>query len=95
MTVEELLKEYTNAMDALFKSFGIKNGYGEIDDCTSSFFLINNDTVEWSEEKFQDEGTYSNEIVKKFENNTHYLFYVDNGSGERFYQIFYKLKEIK
>lgn len=95
MTVEELLKEYADAMDALFKSFGIDGGYEEIDSCTSNFFCINNNTVEWSEEKFYEEGTYSNKIVKKFENDTHYLFYVDNGCGERYYQIFDKLKEIK
>lgn len=95
MTVSELLKQYTNIVDAIFKSFGMNGGYGEINDSTSDFFCINNNTVEWSEEKFYEEGTYSNEIVKKFENDTHYLFYVENGCGERYYQIFDKLKEIK
>lgn len=95
MTVPKLLKQYTKIVNSIFKSFGIDGGYGEINDSTSNFFCINNNTVEWSEEKFYEEGTYSNKIVKKFENDTHYLFYVDNECGERYYQIFDKLKEIE
>jgi hypothetical protein len=95
MTIAELLKQYDDTIDAIFKSFGINSGYGEINNSTSDFFRIDNDMVEWSEEKFEDEGVYSNKIVKKIENDTHYLLYVDNGCGERFYQIFDKSKEIK
>lgn len=94
MTIAELLKQYADTIDSIFKSFGIYGGYGEINDRTSDFFRINNNTVEWSEEKFEDEGIYSNEIVQKIENDTHYLLFVDDGSGERFYQIFDKSKEI-
>ena len=94
MTIVELLKQYADTMDSIFKSFGIYGGYGETNDRTSDFFRIDNDTVEWSEEKFEDEGEYSNEIVKKIENDTHYLLYVDDQCGERFYQIFDKSKEI-
>ena len=86
MTIAELLKQYADTIDAIFKSFDIYGGYGEINDRTSDFFRIDNDTVEWSE--------YSNEIVKKIENDTHYLLYVDDQCGERFYQIFDKSKEI-
>lgn len=94
MTVPKLLKQYNKIVDSIFKSFGIGGGYGEINDSTSIFFRIDNDTVQWSEEKFYEEGTYSNEIVTKFENDTHYLLLVDDGSGERYYQIFDKLKEM-
>jgi hypothetical protein len=94
MTILELLKQYADTIDAIFKSFGIDNCYGEIDDRTSDFFSIDDNTVEYSDKKFEDEGVYLNSIIKKYENDTHYLLYINNGCGQRFYQIFDKSKEI-
>ena len=94
MTIAELLKQHVNTIDAIFKSFSIDNCYGEIDDRTSDFFRIDDNTVEYSDKKFEDEGVYLNSIIKKYENDTHYLLYINNGCGERFYQIFDKSKEI-
>lgn len=95
----ELLKQYTETIDAIFKSFGIEGGYGEINDHTTDYFRFSNggDDVNWSDKTFdsEDGGQYGNEVLNKYENETHYLLYVDNGSGEKYYQVFDKSKEIK
>ena len=95
----ELLKQYTETIDAIFKSFGIEGGYGEIDDRTADYFCFSNggDDVIFSDEEFDPEegGNYGNEICNKFETETHYLLYVYNGEGDKYYQVFDKSKEIK
>lgn len=95
--MEELLKTYVETAKTIFKSFGIKGGYGEIDISTDSYFRINSNDVWFQEEEFgaDDEATYCNEIRRKYENETHYALYVDNGCGDSFYQIFDKKKEVK
>jgi hypothetical protein len=97
MKIPELLKQYRETIDALFTSFGIDNGYGEIDDRTDDYFTLSRDNVAWSSEKFdpEDDAEYANDVRSKRENDTHYLLYVDNGCGDQFYQIFDKSKEIK
>lgn len=97
MGIPELLKQYTETVDAIFISFGMENGYGEIDDRTADFFCLNHDCVKWSMEEFdpEDDGEYCNDVHSKHENGTHYMLYVDNGCGDQFYQIFDKSKEIQ
>jgi hypothetical protein len=83
--MKELLKSHKELTNAIFKSFGIENGYGDIDDKTDFKWDFTSDSIHWLEE----DDLYSNDILRgpaKFEN--YVLFYVDNGCGDEYYQIF-------
>ena len=94
--INSLLKQHVDILCTIFESFGIDDGYGEIDNRTADFFCLNDDCVKWSLETFDpmEDGEYMADIQNKYENETHYLLYVDNGCGENFYQVFDKSKEI-
>lgn len=96
MDINELLNQHKETIDAIFQLFEINDGYGEINDHTSDFFTLSECTVNWHNEKFDpaDGGMYANEIRNMKENDTHYLLYVDNGCGDKFYQIFDKSKQL-
>ena len=83
--MKELLKAHRELTEAIFLSFGIENGYGDIDDKTDVKWDGDEETVNWIE----DDELYSNEVVRgpaQFENFV--LYYVDNSCGDQFYQIF-------
>ena len=83
--MKDLLKAHREITEAIFLSFGIENGYGDIDDKTEVKWDASEDVVHWAE----DDELYSNDILRgpaKFENFV--LYFVDNGGGYEFYQIF-------
>ncbi len=83
--MKDLLKAHRELTEAIFLSFGIENGYGDIDDKTDVKWDATEDSVHWLEE----DDIYSNDVLRgpaHFENFV--LFYVDNGAGDEFYQIF-------
>jgi hypothetical protein len=84
--MEELLRVYREITEQIFTSFGIENGYGEIDEQISVRWNSNEESIYWIGE---DDEVYVNDIIRGpavFENYS--LFYVDNGCGYRYYQIF-------
>jgi hypothetical protein len=83
--MKDLLKAHKEITEAIFLSFGIENGYGDIDDKTDVKWDAREDVVHWLE----DDEIYSNDILRgpaKFDNFV--LYFVDNGCGDEFYQIF-------
>lgn len=83
--MKDLLKAHREITEAIFLSFGIENGYGDIDDKTDSKWDSTTYSVHWLE----DNELYANDILRgpaKFENFV--LYFVDNGGGDEFYQIF-------
>jgi len=85
--MKELLKTYQETIKAIFEKFGYENGYGEIDIKTDvTWTSIEDEAVRWIE----NDELYCNEVMHtsplRYEN--YVMFYVDNGCGERFYQIF-------
>ena len=94
--MKNLLETYTNTLEQIFKNFGMEGGYGELDIRTN---------VKWnSDEKrgydvrwIENECVYANELISPpifYEN--YVLFYVNNGEGDKYYQIFdYNLKDEK
>ncbi len=83
--MKDLLKAHKELTDAIFRSFGIENGYGDIDDKTDVKWDFTTDSVHWAE----DDDLYSNDIIRGpaiFENFV--MFFVDNGGGDEYYQIF-------
>jgi hypothetical protein len=85
--MKDLLKTYQETVNDIFLRFGYENGYGEIDVKINVVWIsIEDEEVRWLE----NEQIYCNETMHmtplRFEN--YVMFYVDNGCGERFYQIF-------
>jgi hypothetical protein len=85
--MKELLKTYQETIQSIFEKFGDENGYGEIDVKTHVVWTSNGDEeVRWIE----NEDVYCNETMHstpyRYEN--YVMYYVDNGCGERFYQVF-------
>lgn len=85
--MKDLLKTYQETVQSIFEKFGDENGYGEIDvQIDVVWTSLNDEEVRW---KVNDE-VYCNETMHstpyRYEN--YVMFYVDNGCGERFYQIF-------
>lgn len=83
--MKELLKSHRELTEAIFLSFGIENGYGDIDDKTDVKWDSTEESVHWVE----GDDIYSNDILRGpavFENFV--LYYVDNSCGDQFYQIF-------
>jgi hypothetical protein len=83
--MKDLLKAHRELTEAIFLSFGIENGYGDIDDKTDVKWNASEDTVHWVE----GDDIYSNDVLRgpaNFENFV--LFFVDNGAGDEYYQIF-------
>lgn len=92
--MKELLETYQKTLSSIFESFGLKHGYGEIDILTDVKWFLTNQCVHWYEGEDNEE--YVNDILGVpviAEDYT--LVYVDNGCGERFYQIFYNLNKIQ
>ena len=48
--MKELLKSHKELTDAIFRSFGIENGYGDIDDKTDFKWDFTTDSIHWAEE---------------------------------------------
>lgn len=85
--MKELLKTYKETLSEIFTRFDMKIGYGELDIKTDVEWLQIERDLYWVEG--EDKELYSNEIYgakKVAEGLT--IFYVDNGCGDRFYQIF-------
>lgn len=84
--MKDLLETYTNTLDSIFEKFGLKNGYGEINICINYKWRNNYDSVLWME----NECLYLNDICDRTEYNyeNFVMFYVDNGCGDNYYQIF-------
>lgn len=83
--MKELLESYTETVDKIFSSFGIENGYGEIDIRTDVKWTMDKENVRWE----SNEDMYSNDIRRgPYEFENYVLLYVDNGCGENYYQIF-------
>lgn len=83
--MKELLEVYKNTISEIFSKFGRADGYGELDIQTNVEWNMLSDSVIWVDK----ECAYSNDVIGKagsFEN--YVLLYIDNGCGERFYQIF-------
>ena len=83
--MKDLLKAHKEITEAIFRSFGIENGYGDIDDKTDVKWDATDDSVHWLEES----EIYANDVLRgpaKFDNFV--LYFVDNGCGDEFYQIF-------
>ena len=83
--MKELLKAHREITEAIFLAFGIENGYGDIDDKTDVKWDATDDSVHWLE----GDEIYSNDVLRgpaKFDNFV--LYFVDNGCGDEFYQIF-------
>ena len=83
--MKNLLKTYTDSISQIFKNFELEGAYGEIDIRTESKWIYEDDEVRWLES----ECLYSNNVIRKpcyYQNYT--MFYVDNGCGDRYYQIF-------
>ena len=86
------LKIYQTSIDKIFSIFGIKNAYGEIDVRTTVKWNLNgNDSVRWLEKG----ELYSNDVLRDpLYADGHMMVYVDNGCGDRYYQVFdMKLKD--
>ncbi len=85
--MKELLRQYKETIPLIFEKFGVEQGYGEIDDSTDVIFNYDTHQVTWIEH----ECLYSNEIRSIIgEYETYIMFYVDNGCGDQYYQIFDK-----
>lgn len=85
--MKELLKTYRETLKAIFEKFGLERGYGEIDVNIDVKWTLNGfEEVRWME----DDGMYCNEICRgePLYHDNWMLVYVDNGSGERYWQIF-------
>jgi hypothetical protein len=96
--LKQLIETYKESLSAIFESFGVDQGYGELDDQTDSFFIKYEDCIYFQTEDPEDsdveELAYCNDILGSYENDTHYMIYVDNGCGDKFYQIFDKSKQL-
>lgn len=87
MEFKDILEAYKQGSDLIFNSFGLKNGYGEIDIMDDVKWTCDESEVRW----LNKDCLYSNEIMRgPWEHQNYMLFYVDNGCGEKYYQIFDK-----
>jgi hypothetical protein len=92
--MKELLETYQKTLSSIFESFGLKQSFGDIDIHTDVKWFLTSDSVYWYEG--EDEEEYANDILGvPMVAKDHTLVYVDNGCGERFYQIFYNLNRIE
>jgi hypothetical protein len=83
--MKELLKTYTNTITEIFKRFGLVDAYGEIDIKDTVEWVSTDESVHWIEK----DGEYANDVLYDSRTDGEYtLFYVDNGCGDKFYQIF-------
>lgn len=85
--MKDLLKTYEETLTTIFGHFGLDQSYGEIESKIDVEWTLNGgDSVTW----LKDGDLYSCDIVhgepRYYQNWM--LVYVDNGCGERFYQIF-------
>ena len=89
--MKELLEIYGITLTAILSMFGIEDAYGELDIKDKCIWCHNGDTVYWIEHDDPDEELYANELVIMTPYICEYgytMFYVDNGCGDKFYQIF-------
>jgi hypothetical protein len=87
--MEKLLKTYEDTVAEIFKSFGLDGSYGEIDIRDNVKWYHTDSDVIWLGNDDKEE--YGNEIMNGpsvDKNNEYTIFYIDNGCGERYYQIF-------
>jgi hypothetical protein len=83
--MKELLATYKNTIEEIFKRFGLEDAYGEIDIKDEVEWVSTDESVHWIE----DECEYSNDVLYDSRTDGEYtILYVDNGCGDRFYQIF-------
>ena len=88
--MKELLEIYGITLTAIFAAFGLEDGYGELDIKDKCIWSNDNETVSWIEDYDPDEEVYANEIIGQPHicEYGYTMFYVDNGCGDKFYQIF-------
>ena len=89
--MKELLEIHGITLTAIFSAFGIEDAYGELDIKDKCIWSYTGDTVYWIEHDDPREELYSNELVIMTPYICEYgytMFYVDNGCGDKFYQIF-------
>jgi hypothetical protein len=88
--MKELLEIYGITLTAIFAAFGIKDGCGELDIKDKCIWSYTGDTVYWIEHDDPAEEVYTNEIIGEpiICEHGYTMFYVDNGCGDKFYQIF-------
>lgn len=83
--MKELLETYTNTITEIFKRFGLDGAYGEIDIRDTIEWTATDESVHW----IQEDDEYANDILCEPRTDGEYtIFYVDNGCGDQFYQIF-------
>jgi hypothetical protein len=84
--MKNLLFSYQMASESIFTAFGLDNVYGEIVDQTGSEWEeLHGEEVRW----VQKDKIYSNEVVSgPFEHENYRIYKVDNGCGEKYWQVF-------
>jgi hypothetical protein len=85
--MKELLQTYQETVRALFERFGQKGGYGEIVVQTDAVWTtVQDEEVRW----IKDGEVYCNETMHStpYRHENWVMYWVDNGCGDRFYQIF-------
>lgn len=92
--MKELLETYQKTLSSIFEYFNLHTYGGELDIRTDVKWFLTSDCVHWYEG--EDEEEYSNEILGvPVIAEDYILVYVDNGCGERYYQIFYNTNKIE
>ncbi len=83
--MKDLLGIYKSTVEKIFEGFGLDGAYGEIDIKDNIEWTATNESVHWIE----DDDEYANDVLSGPNTDGEYtIFYVDNGCGDRFYQIF-------
>ena len=90
--MKELLEIYGITLTAIFTSFGFsaEDAVGELDIKDKCIWSHDNETIRWVEHDDPHEEVYANEIIGQPHicEYGYTMFYVDNGCGDKFYQIF-------
>jgi len=87
VSMKDLINQYNEAAIEIFQLFGLKNVYGEIVSQLDSKWNSCKHDVRWLDEQGE---LYSNEIRTKYDSENFVMFYVNDGSGNYYYQIFDK-----
>ena len=95
--MKHLLETYQSTLSSIFEYFGLLQGYGELDIRTDVKWSLTSDSVHWYEDcDGEEEEEYANDILGvPVVAEDYTLVYVDNGCGERYYQIFYNPNKIQ